>query len=167
MSEKIPMEQIYESSIREAIGTLFLTSAVAETVLTICLLRLLGHLHSQNPHIMLPLQGMAIRVKLQTINAAAAMIISEEKDNIKNLCRKIDKAFEKRNLFAHGMTSRKTTGNKIAIFYPKFTETGDFPQPEVLTSEQIRQYARKIYERTLALDDYLTDAGIQQLLDDK
>lgn len=167
MSEKLPMEQIYDSSIREAIGTLFLTATVAETALTLSLLRLLSHLHSQNPLIMLPLQGMKIRVKLQIINAAAAMIIPEEKDNVKKLCRKIDKAFEKRNLFAHGMTSRKTTGNKIAIFYAKYTDSGDFPQPEVLTSDQIRKYSQKIYERTLALDDHLTDSNIQNLLDDQ
>ena len=165
MSEKLPMEEIYDSNIREAIGTLFLTSAISEITLTICLLRLLGHLHSQNPHIMLPLQGMQIRVKLQTITAAAAMIIPEEKDNIQKLCDKIEKAFKKRNLFAHGMTKRKPTGDKIAIYQPKFTETGDFPPPDVLTSDQIRQYARRIHERTLALEAHLTTSGVQNLLE--
>ena len=167
MTDKLPIEKIYDRSIREAIGTLFLTSAIAETALTICLLRLLGHLHSQNPHIMLPLQGMQIRVKLQTINAAAAMIIPEDKGNIQMLCDKIEKAFKRRNLFAHGMTKRKPTGAKIAIYQPKFTETGDFPQPEVLTPEQIRQYAREIYERTIALEECLNEADVQHLLDDQ
>jgi len=57
MLDKLPMEQIYDGSIREAIGTLFLTAAVAENALTLSLLRLLGHLHSQNPLTALPLQG--------------------------------------------------------------------------------------------------------------
>lgn len=167
MSEKLPMEQIYDSSIREAVGTLFLTSAVAENALTLSLLRLLAHLHTQNPLTMLPLQGMEIRVKLQIINAAAAMIIPEEREAVKKLCRHIENAFKKRNLFAHGMTSRKAEGDRIAVFYVKYTKTGQFQQPEVLKPNQIRQYARKIYERTLALEDHLTTAGVQELLTDQ
>ena len=167
MLDKLPMEQIYDGSIREAIGTLFLTAAVAEYALTLSLLRLLGHLHSQNPLTALPLQGMEIRVKLQIINSATALIVPEEKDAIRKICRKIEKAFQKRNLFAHGMPSRKKTGDKIAMFYAKYTETGRFPQPEVLTSDQINQYARRIHQRTLALGDHLTTSGVQNLLDDQ
>jgi len=167
MRDKLPMEQIYDDSIREAIGTLFLTAAVAENALTLSLLRLLGHLHSQNPLTALPLQGMEIRVKLQIINSAATLIVPEEKDAIRKICRKIEKAFQKRNLFAHGMPSRKKTGDKIAMFYAKYTETGRFPQPEVLTAAQILEYARKIYDKTIGLDDHLTASGIQDLLADQ
>jgi len=160
--DKLPAEANYSDDILKAVGVLILTAALAEHSVTLQILKLLGHSEEDEAVVWIPLQGMGIRTKIRIVKVCAALGLQDHKQAIDKCCDALEGAFGKRHLFAHGMPSARAQNNRIAVYSGKFSVTGDYPQPESVTAEEIRGYAMKIHECMLNLDEALTEAAGQQ-----
>ena len=164
--DKLPIETKYDADILSAVAALTLTAAAIEHHLTMALFRLLTHRHAQNPHAMMPLEGMEVRVKLQLLKAASAIMVPERREEIAKLVKKLDDAFGTRNLFAHGMVSGKKSGDRIMLYRIKTLEDGSVPQPVCWTADQIRQAAWKIETLSASIHEQLDAAGVREFLEE-
>ncbi|MCZ6862966.1 MAG: hypothetical protein O7I42_22315 [Alphaproteobacteria bacterium] len=150
----------YDESILSAIGTLMLTAALTETALTLICVRLLSHPKPMQPGVLFAVQGTEFRSKLYLITQTCDAHFQQHAADIKRQCKKIERAFLKRNLFAHGLIDKTPTGDKLAIAFVKNITYGHDNAIQIVTAKEIQSYSQNIEDRVRALDNLLTKAGV-------
>ena len=151
----------YDDSLLSAIGTLMLTAALTETALTLICVRLLSHPKAMQAGILFAIQGTEFRSKLHIINQTCDAHFKQHATAVKKQCKKIERAFVKRNLFAHGALDKNPTGDKLAISFIKDITYGHENKRQIVTAKDIHSYSQNIEDRVRVLDSLLTRAGVR------
>jgi len=155
------VSEMYDDSILSAIGSLMLSASVSEVVLTLLYMRILSHPEPMEPNLLYPIQGMEFRSKLHLINQQCEFKIKSHKSDIAKQCKKIERAFVKRNLFAHGVINESYQGDTIAITFIKDLTYGKESKLQIVKADDIHAYAQEVRSRVYGLGDLLTEAGIR------
>ncbi len=155
------ISEMYDDNILSAIGSLMLSASVSEVALTLLCIRITSHPDPMQPNLLYPIQGMEFRSKLHLINQMADFKIKPHKSDIARQCKKIERAFVKRNLFAHGVIDEHYQGDKLAITFIKDMTYGKKSKLQIVKADDIHAYAQKIRSRAYELVDLLTEAGIR------
>ena len=164
MSNPVAVEKIndaYDESILSAIGTLMLTASLSEASLTLIAVRLLSHPKTMQAALLYPIQGMDFRPKLHLINQVCGLKCQKNKSEVQRQCKKIETAFTKRNLFAHGLIDSAHQGNRLSISFIKNITYGHENRRQIVKADDILEFAKTIQRRVYTLDELLTTAGIR------
>ena len=164
MSEPVAIQKIneaYDENILSAIGTLMLTAALSEAGLTLICIRLLSHPKAMQAALLYPIQGMEFRPKLHLINQVCGRKFKQHQKEVEKQCKKIERAYVKRNLFAHGVIDSAHQGSQLSISFIKNITYGHENKRQIVTADDILEYAETIQRRVYALDDLLTTAGVR------
>lgn len=158
---QLPFEETLSPKALTTIGLLMVTAANCEAGLFFQALRF----HGPKPTAQAcqALSGQELRVRLKGIRDMAAMHMNADAANeAKRLCDKIEKAYEKRHMFAHSMVCSSPRDPETLIVMT--TKIGaSFPTPQEWRLEQIAGFAKAIHAAVKELQDTMTALGLPLL----
>ena len=160
-TSRLPFEDTLTPKALTTLGLLMATAANCEAGLFFQALRFHGPAPSTAA--VQSMSGQELRVRLKGIRDMAAMRFGKtEAASVKAACDRVEKAYEKRHIFAHSMMCAKTNDPETLIVMT--TKVGAaFPLPQEWPLEQIAKLAVAIHRSVVELQDCLTEVGIPLL----
>lgn len=158
---RLPFEDTFTKEQLATVGLLTVSAANSEAGLFFQALRF----HGPKPPTaaIQTLSGQELRVRLQGIRNMTEMRCGKQpSEKVRKATENVQKAFERRHLFAHAMIcAAPTKSGTLLVMTPKVGAT--FPQAQEWRLEQIVEAAAAIHQSVVDLEDCLTEIGIPLL----
>lgn len=162
----LAIEEHYSDQMLREIGSLFLTAASAECVLSLHVMRLMNYPEPISANSGVPVWGMDTKVKLEKIAALTVLIFGDERaaPTIK-VCHKIRRAFNRRNELAHYSNGQGPRPDTIELRTLRVNANGELQREKIVGVEQVREFALVLHGRVRQLDIILTGLTGMKLSD--
>jgi len=156
---RIPIEALGEN-VLQAIGLLMASAASVDIALTFQIIRTITNDAQARLNAFPLVFGAEVGVKLGVLRTFLVHRV-KDKENLEITLDRIQKCFDKRNLFAHGLPMEGGKYGDVGVREMRFTgETKALPAARYFSCDQILSYARELQFRALQLDTELTKLGI-------
>lgn len=161
--EPIPTETLLPEAYYYNVGLLVAVCSDADTNLGFQILRTIIRDSVSRVYAMPLIAGMDVSVKLGILRTVIVDRVGDTTD-IDHCLSRMQKFFDKRNIFCHGMAKPAAKKDYVSIQELKFVGAKRTPtEPHVFEIKQIKVYARELRYRSFQLDEELTRAGFAKL----
>lgn len=164
---KTPNDPIVSLQVLQAIGLLITNASAAENLVSLMLIRTAlnpAMVEAQNADNLLNLvSGMEFRTKLKLLKSLVNKQFPMCGESIGRLIDKLDKAFQRRNDFAHGTINVAKDENHVRLRLISFDSQGAIRPEKRYNVRQIQEFAFAINDRARALDLALEKTGLPTL----